>query len=161
MNKFSIIEIPETDDTKPVLFKVWFANRYYIHKGKKLRESMDRFLDDVDRGIRGKVFPPDYSYVVDYCKKHPQVYKVTIEVLLNDLPAKLLKLEDKLFKGFKNDPETLNDKQTPAYRPEWMLREIFHKRCVENGCIKNGVVSGKKIVFKFCPNCGHLNKPAS
>lgn len=159
MNKFSIIEYPKTDDTKPVLYKVFFANRYFVHKGKKLRESVDRFLDDVDRGMRGKVCPPDYANVVDYCKKHPQVYKVTIEVLLNDVPAKLLKMEDRLFKGFKNDPEALNDPQKPAYRPEWMLKDIYQQRC--DPCITNGTIEGKKTKFRFCPNCGHLNTAAS
>ncbi len=78
MNKFSVIEYPEVkNDSNPVLYKVNFANRYYIHKGKKLRDSVDRFLDDVDRGMRGKSCPPDFAHVVEYCKKHPQVYKVS------------------------------------------------------------------------------------
>lgn len=155
-NKFKVIEYPETNPDLPVLYKVHFANRYFIHKGKKLRDSVDRFLDDVDRGIREKKYPEDYANVVKYCNTHPQVYKVTIEVLLNDTPAKLLKMEDKLFKGFKNDPETLNDEKKPSYRPEWMLKEMFQKRC--DPCVTSGILGGKKAKFRFCPNCGHLNK---
>ena len=156
MNKFLVSEYPKTDETKPVLFKVFFAGKHYLHKGKKLRESVDRFLDDVDRGMRGKSCPPDYNNVIDYCKKHPQVYKVSIQVVLNDAPAKLLKMEDRLFKGFKNDPDTLNDKEKPAYRPEWMIREVSQQRCENDGCIKDGVIAQKKVNFKFCPNCGRL-----
>lgn len=157
MNKFSVIEYPEVkNDANPVLYKVNFANRYYIHKGKKLRDSVDRFLDDVDRGMRGKSCPSDYVHVVEYCKKHPQVYKVSIEVILNDVPAKLLRAEDRLFKGFKSDQETLNDKEAKSYRPEWMLKEIYQERC--DPCISSGVVGGKKMKFRFCPNCGHVIK---
>lgn len=159
MNKFSITQYPEVkDDTKPVLYKVYFANRYYVHKGKKLRDSVDRFLDDVDRGMRGKSCPPDYIHVVEYCKKHPQVYKVAVEVLLNDVPAKILKLENKLFKGFKNDPDTLNDPEKPSYKPEWMIREARQERCGDGNCLKSGIIDKKKVLFKFCPNCGRLNK---
>jgi hypothetical protein len=158
MNKFSVEEYPETDEINPVIYKVHFANRYYVHKGKKLRESVDRFLDDIDRGTRDKQYPEDYAEVVKYCRTHPQVHKVAIEVLLNDVPAKLLKLENKLFKGFKDDPDTLNNPDKLAYRPEWMLKEVFRERCEDNGCIKAGVLNKKKVKFKFCPNCGRLNK---
>lgn len=157
MNKFIVTEYPATDETKPVLYKVYFANRSYLHKGKKLRESVDRFLDDVDRGIRGMKYPDSYSEVVKYCQQYPQVHKVMVEVVLNAEPAKLLRKETAMYKAIKNDPETLNRLDIEPYKPEWMLKEVFQKRC--DPCLKTGVVSGKKIAFRFCPNCGHINLP--
>jgi hypothetical protein len=157
MNKFFYSDYPVTDETKPVLFKVFFGNKYYyLHKGKKLKESTDRFLDDIYRGMRGKICPEYYSEVVKYCNKHPQVYKVTIEVVLNDEPDKILRKETALYKSMRKDPEALNRLDIEPYKPEWMLRDSYQKRC-EN-CIKSGVIGSKKISFKFCPNCGRINK---
>lgn len=44
----------------------------------------------------------------------------------------------------------------PIYKPEWMLKATYQQRC--DSCITTGIVSKKKVIFKFCPNCGRLNK---
>lgn len=158
MNKFIITNIPDTDETNPVLYKLIFGNsgKYYLHKGKKLKESADRFLDDVYRGMRNKGCPDFYSRVVDYCNQYPQIHKVGIEIVYNGPPAHLLKKETALYKKFAKDDSCLNRADLEPYKPEWMIRDTLQKRC-EN-CLKNGIVGGKKTVFKFCPNCGRLNK---
>lgn len=153
MNKFLVAEYPATDETKPVLYKVFFANNYYLHKGKKLRESVDRFLDDVWRGMRGKSFPAQYSEVILHCNAHPSLYKVTIDVVLNDTPARILKKEEELYETFKKDKLDLHVPDMPPYKPEWMLKEMYQKRC--DPCIKSAIVDGKKMKFRFCPRCGH------
>jgi hypothetical protein len=141
-----------------VLYKVTFGNsgKYYLHKGKKLDESVDRFLDDVYRGMRGKGCPDTYSKVVDFCKKYPAIHKVGIEIVSNAPPDTILKKEAALYKSMKKDEDSLNRLDIAPYKPEWMIREALQKRC-EN-CLKSGVIGKKKTAFKFCPNCGRLNK---
>lgn len=156
MNKFIVTEYPETDESKPVLFRVFFAGKYFLHKGKKLQESVDRFLDDIYRGMRGKSCPESYSEVVKYCNKYPNIYKVTVDIVLNAEPDKIIKKEGTLYKSIGKDPDSLNRADIEPYKPEWMLRDAYQKRC-EN-CIKSGLIEGKKTKFKFCPNCGRVNK---
>jgi hypothetical protein len=156
MNKFSIAEIPEYDGSKPVLYKIFLGNKYYLHKGKTLQESAERFLDDVFRGIRNKSCPEAYSKVVDYCIKHPQVYKAMLEVILNSDPDKILRKEVLMYKAMKNDEESLNRTDLEPYKPEWMIKVGLQKRC--DNPITEGIVNGKRLKFKFCPNCGRLNK---
>lgn len=158
MNKFTIVEIPEVrDETKPVLYKIHLGNRYYLHKGKTLVESAEKLLDDVFRGMRGKKCPEAYSKVVEYCKLHPQVYKAVLEVVFNGEPGTILKKETAFYNQKKPDELSLNRYDVEPYKPEWMIKQTLQKRC-ENP-ITGGVVNGKKIKFKFCPNCGRLNKP--
>lgn len=162
MNKFLITSTPEVkDETKPVLYKVIIGKNYYIHKGKILKDSANRFLDDVYRGIRDKGCPENYSKVVEYCKLHPQVYKVSIELISNSQPDILLKKETLLYKSMKNDEYSLNRLDLEPYKPEWMLKQALQKRC--DNPILSGTIEGKVKQFKFCPNCGRLNKqiPAS
>jgi len=156
MTKFILSDFPPTDETKPVLYKIELGNRYYLHKGKTLRESAERFLEDIFRGMRGKSCPEAYSKVVEYCKLYPQVYRSNIEVVLNDDADKILKKEASLYKSMKNNFESLNRTDLEPYKPEWMIKQSLQKRC-ENP-ITEGIVNGKKIKFKFCPNCGRLNK---
>lgn len=156
MNKFVITDTPETDESNPVLYKIVLGNRYYVHKGKTLRESADRLLDDVFRGMRGKKCPEAYSKLVEFCQQHPSTYKIKLEVILNAESAKLLKREDTLYKAMKKDDLSLNRVDLLPYKPEWMLKQAFQERC-EN-CLKTGIVAGKKTTFKFCPNCGRINK---
>jgi len=158
MNKFSIGELPETDNDKPVLYKVYFSDKYYLHKGKLLADSLTRFLDDVFRGIRGKKYPESYSEVVKHCLKYPSMYKVTVEVVFNGEPGKLLKKESALYKTMKTDANCLLLPQSEPYKPEWMLKQSLGQRCEKEACIKSGAIEGKKKLFKFCPNCGRLNK---
>lgn len=159
MNKFTIAEITGKeikDDTKPVLYKINIGTKYYLHKGKKIHDSLNRFLDDVFRGLRGKQCPAEYSNIVDYCKRYPSLHKVMPEVVSNDVPAKILALEDKMYKQMANDESCLNRLDIAPYKPEWMLKDAMQKRCED--CIKEGSVNDKKLKFKFCPNCGRLNK---
>ncbi len=156
MNKFIISELPETDAAKPVLYKVHFSNRYYIHKGKTLKDSLDRLLDDVFRGMRGKKCSELYSNIVAHCLKYPSMHKVSVEVLLNADPAKILRKETALYKSMKGDISSLNRLDLEPYKPEWMVKQSLQERCEQ--CIPNGIVDGKKRTFKFCPNCGRLNK---
>lgn len=158
MNKFIITSIPDIDNEKPVLYKVFIGTKgaYYLHKGKKLKESVDRFLDDVYRGMRSKGCPEFYSKVVEYCNKFPAIHQVSVEVIYSGEPSAVLKKEAALYKTMKKDSLSLNRLDIEPYKPEWMLRDTFQKRC-EN-CIKSGIVNAKKITFKFCPNCGRLNK---
>ena len=159
MNKFTITShIPETDKQKPVLYKVFFSNKYWLHKGKELQQSLDRFLDDIDRGIRGLNFPPCYTEVVNYCKKHPGIHKVSVSLVLNDESPKILKREAAILKAMSKDTDALYDPSKPPYTPEWMLKEKFAERCDDDKCVKSGTISGKKASFRFCPNCGRLNK---
>ena len=158
MNKFSIGELPETDKDKPVLYKVFFSDKYYLHKGKLLAESLTRFLDDVFRGTRGKGCLESYSEVVKHCQKYPSMYKVTVELVLNAEPDKVLKKETALYKAMKNDDSSLNRLDLEPYKPEWMLKQSLGKKCDNKACIKSGIIAGKTKSFRFCPNCGRLNK---
>jgi hypothetical protein len=169
MNKFTITEVPKTDETKPVLYKVLIGNMYYLHKGKKLEDSANKFLDDVYRGMRGLKFPPAYQRVVDYCNKYPAIHKVGLDVVLNAEPGKVLRREDAMYKVIGSDPESLNDPAIEPYKPEWMLKEVFQGKC--DKCITSGFIHpdpqsknpcyAKKQAFKFCPNCGRLNRNKS
>lgn len=159
MNKFVIAEILNTEVIEvshPVLYKIHIGTRYYLHKGKTLNESVDKLLDDVFRGMRGKKYPEQYKNLVEYCNKYPAIHKVVVELVFNGLPDKLLKMEAKLYKEMANDELTLNRLDIPPYKPEWMIKESMQSRC-EN-CIKIGIASNKKMKFKFCPSCGRLNK---
>lgn len=156
MHKFTIGNLPETDETQPVLYKLFFGKMYYLHKGKTLNESADKLLDDVFRGIRKKKCPEAYSKIVDYCLQYPATTVVKLEVIFNGDPAKLLKKEESLYKSMKNDDFSLNRLDIAPYKPEWMLKAAFQERCQD--CLKSGIVNGKKTSFKFCPHCGRLNK---
>lgn len=156
MNKFQIISIPDTDPEQPVLYKLLIGTKYYLHKGKILKDSAERFLDDVFRGMRNKKCPEEYSNVVEYCLKFPSIHRIALEVVLNGPPAKILAKEKALYKKIVKDRESLNRADIAPYTPEWMIRQTMQERCEK--CIPSGVVAGKKVVFKFCPNCGRLNK---
>lgn len=158
MTKFTIGLFPETDTTKPVLYKVGFSDRYYLHKSKTLKEGVDRFLDDVFRGMRGKSCPESYSEVVKYCLKYPAIHKVSIEVVLNNEPDKILRKETALYKSMRLDPRSLNRLDIEPYKPEWMVKQTLGKRCDKDACMKSVTLNGRKQSFKFCPNCGRLNK---
>lgn len=164
MNKFTIAKVlnAETiDTTKPVLYKIHMGTKYYLHKGKDLHDSAIQFLDNVFRGMRGKTSLPAYANVVAYCKQFPAIYSVVLEVVANKDPDKILALEDKMYKSMAKDSLTLNDLSIPPYKPEWMLKSTYQARCTE--CITHILYGAKgekmkKMVFKFCPNCGRLNK---
>lgn len=156
MTKFIISNLPETNEEQPVLYDVLFAGRHYLHKGKKLKESADRFLEDVFRGMRGKSCPEQYQKVVEFCKKYPAIYQVQVSLILNDSAPKILKKEKAVLKERLKDVNSLNRADIEPYTPEWMLKQTLQERC-ENP-ITEGVVGGKKLKFKFCPNCGRLNK---
>lgn len=169
MSKFQISEIKTynkegdvipVNEELPVLYKVFVGSngKYYLHKGKVVRDSAKRLMDDVDRGMRGLKYPEQYAELVAYCKKFPAIYKVTAEVVLNAEADKILKKEKALFKVIKKDENNLNNHNPkfPPYTPEWMTKHSLQKRC-ENP-ITEGVVNGKKLKFRFCPNCGRLNK---
>jgi hypothetical protein len=161
-------EVP--DDTKPVLFQVEVGKYYYIHKGKNLKDSVNKMLDDVHREIKvkadAKVNPekydnrkdycPQYSKLIEYFALHPQIYKVSVRLLLNAEPDKILKEEAKLYKAMKSDENSLNNLEIGQFKPEWMLRHTFKEKC--NKCHKNGIIEGKKIEFNFCPICGRSIK---
>lgn len=152
MNKFTIAELPETNKDLPILYEIHIGSKYYLHKGKTLKESLDKVLDDVFRGIRDKNYSPAYSFFVKYCKTYPALHRVSVNVVLNDVPKKVLAMEDKRYKQMQSDECTLNNLEIKPYKPEWMLKEIFQERCAT--CIPDGIINGKKLKFKFCPNCG-------
>ena len=157
MNKFLITSTPEVPDKEsPVLFKILIGNKHYIHKGKEIKQSVDKFLDDVFRGLRDKVFPDAYIEFVKYCKAYPQMYQVAIQLILNDTPDKILKKEAQLLKEAKKDSNSLNNHDVAQLKPEWMLRHVFQEKCTL--CHKNGIIDNKKVKFKFCPNCGRSIK---
>lgn len=161
MNKFTVAAMPiQEDKDNPVLFKVELGSRYYIHKGKALAESVNRLLDDVFRGVRDKKCPDHYSLFVEYCKRYPAINKVTVSILLNDTPAKVLAAEGREYKKMKKDSNTLNRLDLEPYKPEWMLRAKFQEKC--NECVIyywTGIsMSAKQVKAKFCPNCGRANK---
>lgn len=143
-------------NTNPCLYKLWFAERYYIHKGKDLYSSVNRLLYDVFR----KIVRPDvsiseyYEQIVWYCNKYPQINNVSIEVLGYYPPDKIIGVENALLKKAKGDNNCLNVKN--AYIPEWITKEVRKKRC-ESGCVKFGIVKNKKSKFAFCPECGRRN----
>ena len=160
-HKFIIAEpIPETNESLPVLYKLHIGNKYYIHKGRKLKESANRLLYDVFRATKNAakvdskplVISEYYSNLVDYCVKFPQVHKVMIELVLNDTPEKVLAMEAKLLKKASKDIECINRTDLAQYKPEWMLRDKYQKRC--ESCIESGVIGGKDMKFMFCPQCG-------
>lgn len=156
MTKFIVSDYPETNEDNPVLYDIFFAGKYYLHKGKKLKESVVRFLEDVFRGMRDKSCPEQYQKVVDFCKKYPAIHTVTISIVMNDAAPKILKKEKALLNKRKKDGNSLNRSDIEPYTPEWMLKETLQQRC--NDPITEGIVNGKKLKFKFCPNCGRLNK---
>ena len=157
MTKFLVSDYPDdVNEDLPVLYDILFAGKYYLHKSKKLREGVDRFLEDVFRGMRGKSCPNQYQKVVDFCNKYPAIYQVQISVVSNDTAPKILKKEKALLKKRMKDENSLNRADIEPYTPEWMLKQSLQERC-ENP-ITEGVVKGKKLKFKFCPNCGRLNK---
>jgi hypothetical protein len=156
MTKFIISNLPETNEDLPVLYDILFAGRYYLHKGKKLKESADRFLEDVFRGMRDKSCPEQYKKVVEFCKKYPAIYQVQVSLLMNDTAPKILKKEKSLLKKRVRDLNSLNIVGLEPYTPEWMLKQSLQERC--DNPITEGTVNGKKLKFKFCPNCGRLNK---
>ena len=113
-------------------------------------------LDDVFRGIRDKNYPELYKEVVAFCKKYPSLHKVTVQLAMNDEPKEVLKYEAALFKEMASDKFSLNNLVLGQFKPDWMLREALSDKC--SACIKTGVVSGKKMMFKFCPSCGRAIK---
>jgi hypothetical protein len=159
MHKFIISNIDEieVDPSKPVLYKIHFGSKYYLHKGKTLRESADKLLYDVFRGMISPKAPTEaYRYIIEYCKQKTSLHKVSIEILLNSDPKKILAAEDKFYIKMKGDADSLNNLSVPPYKPEWMIKHTLQARC--QACILSGIVNDKKTKFKFCPNCGRLNK---
>lgn len=165
MNKFTIAktlnEEKLKDETKPVLYKIHIGNKYYLHKGKVLRDSVEQFFDNVFRGMRGKSCNEAYSKVVEYCKKYPAIYSYTVDIVFNGDPDKLLKLEEKMYKSMAKDEDCINRLDIPPYKPEWMIKATYQARCTE--CVTHILYGAKgekskKMIFKFCPNCGRLNK---
>lgn len=154
-HKFIINSVAEVQNQElPVLYKVSFNNGYYYyHKGKKLSESANRLLYDVFRAtLKDVKVSDDYVNMVAFCKRFPSVVKVSIEVVMNDTPEKILKKEKALFKQWVKDELCLNRIDKLPYTPEWMKRELFVSRC--ETCPKSGVINDKKVKFTFCPNCG-------
>lgn len=158
MNKFTISNLPDTNEEKPVLYRVYFSNMYYLHKSKTLKEGLDRFLDDIFRGIRGMKYPEAYLNVVAHCLKYPAMHKVVVEVVLNADPDKILRKEASLYQAMKSDKLSLNNLKIEPYVPEWMIKQSLGKRCDKNACIKSGSINNRKQSFRFCPLCGRLNK---
>jgi hypothetical protein len=159
MNKFIIAEMPKEDEinqNNPVLYRIHIGTRYYLHKGKILKDSVNKLLDDIFRGIRGKIYDERYSLLVEYCAKYPAIHKVVVELISNDVPAKILKLESSMYKTMKTDELALNRLDIAPYKPEWMIKQSLQARC--NECIGKGIINGKSAKFKFCPNCGRINK---
>lgn len=162
MNKF-IYEVPKHDNEQPVLFKVFIGNKgkYFVHKGKQLAASVDRFLDDVFRGTRGMKYPKEYELVVDYCNLFPAINRASIEVLVNGEPGMVLKEEERLLRSILKDDLCLNHRSIPPYKPNWMLKDVYKDKCIK--CVISGTVEGKKLKFNFCPRCGRAtaNEPKS
>lgn len=161
-HKFSttVTDLQENKDN-PVLFKIVFNNGYYYyHKGKSFDLALNRLLYDVFRAtlIRDKplVISEDYIHIVEYCKKYPQVNKVSAELILNDTPENILDKEKKLWTKAKKDHKCLNRKDKLPYTPEWMIRHLYIKRC--NSCPSEGNINKKKEKFIFCPRCGKTIK---
>jgi hypothetical protein len=154
MHKFSV-DYPEYNPEKPVLYKIILGKKYFIHKGKDLKASTEKFLDDVFRGMRNKGCPDAYKNVVHYCNTNTALYKVSVEIILNADPDKILRKEDQLYKNI-DEEVCLNNPEVPPYRPEWMIKQSLQKRC--ETCITTGSINNKKTKFKFCPHCGRLNK---
>lgn len=146
------------DEEKPVLYRINFGDtgKYYIHKGKLLVFSLNRFLEEVTRGTVGKFCSPHYKKASEYCALHPSVNKVSVELIYNGQPSAILSKEKSLLTKIKRDSSALHDHTLEQLRPEWMLKDIFQKRCTE--CIPFVITDGKKMKFRFCPNCGHLIK---
>jgi hypothetical protein len=158
MHKFTLVDVPETNPELPVLYKLLFGKMYYLHKGKTLKESADKLLDDVFRGMRDKKCPEAYSNIVKFCNQYRSTHAIKVELVLNAEPAKILRKETALYKSMKKDEMSLNRLDIEPYKPEWMLKAAFQERC-EN-CLKTGLVDGKKVTFKFCPQCGRIIKPS-
>jgi ribosomal protein L33 len=90
---------------------------------------------------------------------------VSVDIVLNDEASKVMLREDQLWKelGGKGYEDCLNRLDIPPYKPEWMLKDKFQSRCEE--CVTSGILERKnnkkdatKVKFRFCPNCGRLNK---
>jgi hypothetical protein len=161
MTKFLISSYPATDENKPVLYEVWFAGKSFMHKGKLLKESVDKFLDAVFRGMKKVKLGQEldtyllpYKEIIEYCNKYPAINTVHISIILNADAPKLLKKEKSLLKKRIKDENCLDT--TDRYTPEWMLKEQRQQRCIEHATV--GIIDGKKESFMFCPRCGALIK---
>jgi len=155
MNKYSIAERVEVDIAYPVLYKIEIGKKYYLHKGKRLEDSLNKFLDDLFRGVRANEYKGVLHKAVDYCKKYPAIHKVSVNVVFNGNAEELLALEDKIYLEMATDDNSLNDTNIPPYKPEWMLK-TFIKRCAK--CPSVGIVYGEEMVFNYCPKCSHKIK---
>lgn len=159
MPEYSKEELDKFNQQKPFLYKVYFGKNYILHKSKNYPDGLNRLLDDVYRGMRGKSHLEHNTNVIAHCNRYPGINKVAVEMILNDDPDKILKEEKRYYREMKLDPLSLNRFDIPPYQPEWMLKQISQERCGDGEkCITSGMVDRKKTKFKFCPKCGRLNK---
>lgn len=159
MNKYVIGNVEGEDivtSDNPTLYIVKFGRYNFIHKSKDFRKGLKSLLDDVFRGIRGKSSSEYNKNLIAYLLRYPAIYNANVDVVACGTPSAILKKEAQLLKVAKDDPMNLNNHDLPQFKPEWMLKEVYHKRC--DKCVRNGIIDGKKETFRFCPNCGHVNK---
>ena len=161
MNKFTVTEDlggKIINEYLPVLYNVYFGDKghYYLHKSKDFKKGYTHLLDDIFRGMRKFNCPDMYVNAVEFCSKYPSLYKVKVELLANEEPGKLLKIEAALFKAMTKDKFSLNNLKIGQFKPEWMLRHAFKDKC--EACTKTGIINGKKASFNFCPICGRSVK---
>lgn len=142
----------------PVLYRLYFGHQghYLLWKGKKLNDSVESTLSDIFRGFRDKSHLPGVKKVVEFLKIHATIRRVAVEVVYNGKPELLLKKEEAVYKQMRKDKLSLNNFDIEIYKPEWMLKASAQQRC--KTCVLSGVINKKTTKFKFCPNCGRLNK---
>lgn len=160
MTKFTVVDTiygKAFKEDLPVIYKIYFGSngKYYLHKGKRLDDSLKNFLYAVDRGIRGGKYAEEFHVVVNYLKLYPAIHKVTVEVVFNSEAENILAKEKSLLKSAYKDGDCMNDPKKPPYTPQWLEKITF--KCDDGKCIRDGVVAKKKQSFKFCPVCGNRN----
>lgn len=102
------------------VYKMYFGKKYFIWKGKALKQSVDNCAKEIDRSLRLGCKDNDiFEWVVEWIKK-ARVQMMEVEVVLADNnPLELLKTEYTLLQAGEGDLLCLNLSFEP-YLPSWI-----------------------------------------
>jgi transcriptional regulator of met regulon len=104
----------------PTIYRINLGSKFYIWKGKSLRQSMETLSEDIDRLVRNGVAADHLlaNVVLHVKRTRPSC---TIEVLLQtDNLAELIEFERTTLINCKENKDFLNKNSEP-YMPKWIL----------------------------------------